>query len=63
MTVGAVSQQVIKAEDQLGRAIFERTARGLRQTAFGTPFLARLSRASASCPRPSPPRSAATMRS
>lgn len=43
VTVGAVSQQIIKAEDQLGRAIFERTARGLRQTAFGTPFLARLS--------------------
>ena len=43
VTVGAVSQQVIKAEDQLGRAIFERTARGLRQTAFGAPFLARLS--------------------
>lgn len=43
VTVGAVSQQIIKAEEQLGRAIFDRTARGLRQTAFGTPFLARLS--------------------
>lgn len=43
VTVGAVSQQVIKAEGQLGRAIFERTARGLQRTAFGAPFLARLS--------------------
>ena len=43
VTVGAVSQQVIRAEAQLGRAIFERTNRGLAQTAFGTPFLARLS--------------------
>jgi len=43
VTVGAVSQQVIKAEEQLGRAIFERTARGLRPTAFGAPFLTRLS--------------------
>jgi len=43
VTVGAVSQQVIKAEEQLGRAIFERTARGLRETAFGAPFLTRLS--------------------
>ncbi|WLR93560.1 LysR substrate-binding domain-containing protein [Shinella zoogloeoides] len=45
VTVGAVSQQVIKAEEQLGRAIFERTARGLKETAFGAPFLARLSAA------------------
>ena len=37
VTVGAVSQQVIKAEEQLGRSIFDRTARGLQQTAFGTP--------------------------
>ena len=43
VTVGAVSQQVIKAEEQLGRAIFERTARGLRETPFGAPFLTRLS--------------------
>lgn len=43
VTVGAVSQQVIRAEEQLGRAIFDRTNRGLTQTAFGTPFLARLS--------------------
>ncbi|WP_411037277.1 LysR substrate-binding domain-containing protein [Shinella sp. BYT-45] len=45
VTAGAVSQQVIKAEEQLGRAIFERTPRGLTQTAFGAPFLARLSAA------------------
>ena len=45
VTVGAVSQQVIKAEEQLGRAIFKRTARGLRETTFGAPFLARLSTA------------------
>jgi DNA-binding transcriptional LysR family regulator len=43
VTLGAVSQQVIKAEEQLGRPIFERTARGLRQTAYGSPILARLS--------------------
>jgi DNA-binding transcriptional LysR family regulator len=43
VTVGAVSQQVIRAEEQLGRAIFDRTARGLQKTAFGIPFLARLS--------------------
>ena len=43
VTVGAVSQQVIRAEEQLDRAIFERTARGLKATAFGVPFLARLS--------------------
>ena len=43
VTVGAVSQQVIKAEEQLGRTIFERTARGMRETDFGGPFLARLS--------------------
>lgn len=43
VTVGAVSQQVIKAEEQLGKAIFDRTPRGLRETAFGAPFLARLS--------------------
>ncbi|MGD9478082.1 LysR substrate-binding domain-containing protein [Shinella sp. G-2] len=43
VTVGAVSQQVIKAEEQLGRTIFERTARGLRETGSSAPFLARLS--------------------
>lgn len=42
VTVGAVSQQVIKAEGQLGRAVFERTARGMRPTSFGEPFLQKL---------------------
>lgn len=45
VTVGAVSQQVIKAEEQLGRPVFDRTPRGLQPTAFGGPFLARLSAA------------------
>lgn len=39
---GAVSQQVIKAEAQLGRAVFERTQRGLKPTEFGARFLDRL---------------------
>lgn len=42
VTVGAVSQQVIKAERQLGRTVFERTARGMQPTAFGAPFLRKL---------------------
>ncbi|MCF3638528.1 LysR substrate-binding domain-containing protein [Rhizobium sp. TRM95111] len=42
VTVGAVSQQVIRAEEQLGRAVFERTTRGLRPTAFGAGFLEKL---------------------
>lgn len=42
VTVGAVSQQVIKAEAQLGRGVFEREGRGLVPTAFGRAFLARL---------------------
>jgi len=45
VTAGAVSQQVIRAEEQLGRAIFERLPRGMQPTAFGTPFLARLAAA------------------
>jgi DNA-binding transcriptional LysR family regulator len=40
---GAVSQQIIKAERQLGRPVFERTARGLAPTPFGRELLARLS--------------------
>lgn len=43
VTVGAVSQQVIKAEAQLGRTVFERTARGMLPTPFGAPFLRKLS--------------------
>jgi len=42
VTVGAVSQQVIKAEAQLGRVIFERTPRGMVATEAGTPVLKRL---------------------
>ena len=42
VTAGAVSQQVIKAEAQLGRTVFERRGRGLAQTEFGRTFLARL---------------------
>jgi LysR family glycine cleavage system transcriptional activator len=42
VTVGAVSQQVIKAEAQLGRTVFDRTARGMVPTSFGEPFLKRL---------------------
>lgn len=39
---GAVSQQVIKAEAQLGRPVFDRTSRGLKPTGFGARFLERL---------------------
>ncbi|SOC35358.1 LysR family transcriptional regulator [Rhizobium subbaraonis] len=42
VTIGAVSQQVIKAETQLGRSIFERTPRGLRPSRAGEPFLRKL---------------------
>jgi DNA-binding transcriptional LysR family regulator len=42
VTVGAVSQQIIRAEEQLGRTVFDRTARGLRPTRFGADFLQRL---------------------
>lgn len=43
VTVGAVSQQVIKAEGQLARTVFERTTRGMVPTAFGETFLKKLS--------------------
>lgn len=39
---GAISQQIIKAEAQLGRVVFDRTRRGLRPTEFGSRFLDRL---------------------
>ncbi|MBY5761149.1 LysR family transcriptional regulator [Rhizobium leguminosarum] len=39
VSVGAVSQQVIKAEAQLGQVIFERTARGMVATEAGRPVL------------------------
>jgi len=35
VTAGAVSQHLIRCEEQLGRALFERTGRGLQPTAFG----------------------------
>lgn len=42
VTVGAVSQQIIKTEKQLGRILFERSPRGLVATLFGESFLPRL---------------------
>lgn len=42
VTAGAVSQHLIRAEDQLGRPVFTRTPKGLAPTAFGTRLLARL---------------------
>lgn len=45
VTSGAVSQQIAKAEAQLGRVLFERTPRGLVPTDFGQRFLLRLSSA------------------
>src|SRR5215471_12754174 len=42
VTIGAVSQQVIKAETQLGRQVFERTSRGMVATETGRNVLARL---------------------
>jgi DNA-binding transcriptional LysR family regulator len=42
VTVGAISQQVIKAEAQLGRQIFERTPKGMVVTDAGVGVLARL---------------------
>lgn len=43
VTIGAVSQQVLKAEEQFGRPIFERQPRGLKPTPFGKEVLAYLS--------------------
>ena len=42
VSVGAVSQQVIKAEAQLGRSLFERTPRGMTPTSAALPILQRL---------------------
>ncbi|MCG6114544.1 MAG: LysR substrate-binding domain-containing protein [Mesorhizobium sp.] len=42
VSVGAVSQQIIKAERQLGRALFDRAPRGLVPTAAGRAILPRL---------------------
>lgn len=42
VSVGAVSQQVIKAEAQIGQVIFERTARGMIATEAARPVLSAL---------------------
>jgi DNA-binding transcriptional LysR family regulator len=42
VSIGAVSQQIIKAEAQLGHTIFERRPKGLVVTDIGWPVLARL---------------------
>jgi DNA-binding transcriptional LysR family regulator len=42
VTVGAVSQLVLKCEAQLGRAVFERTSRGIVPNAFGKALLPQL---------------------
>ncbi|MEK1929300.1 MAG: LysR substrate-binding domain-containing protein [Pararhizobium sp.] len=42
VTIGAVSQQIIKTEKQLGRILFERSPRGLVATLFGESVLPRL---------------------
>jgi DNA-binding transcriptional LysR family regulator len=39
VTIGAVSQKVLKAEEQFGRPVFERHPKGLRPTAFGQEVL------------------------
>ena len=39
VTSGAVSQHLRKVEAQLGRAVFERSARGLRPTSVGVRLL------------------------
>ncbi len=42
VTIGAVSQQILKAEAQLGRALFERHPRGLKPTPLGQEIVDRL---------------------
>lgn len=42
VSIGAVSQQVIKSEQQLGRQLFERTPKGMVATEVGQVILARL---------------------
>ncbi|MEO4001373.1 LysR substrate-binding domain-containing protein [Mesorhizobium sp. CAU 1732] len=42
VSVGAVSQHVLKAESQIGRPVFDRTGRNLVASEFGATFLARL---------------------
>lgn len=43
VSIGAVSQQVIKTEQQLGRPLFERTSRGMVPVESAIDVLARLS--------------------
>jgi LysR family glycine cleavage system transcriptional activator len=43
VSASAVSQQISRTEAQIGQAVFERTASGLRMTNFGSEFTARLS--------------------
>lgn len=43
VTIGAVSQQILKAEEQLGRPLFERLPKGLKPTPFGQDVLKYLS--------------------
>ncbi|HET8728334.1 MAG TPA: LysR substrate-binding domain-containing protein [Alphaproteobacteria bacterium] len=43
VTVGAVSQQILKTEEQIGRALFERLPRGLKPTPLGQEVLKYLS--------------------
>jgi DNA-binding transcriptional LysR family regulator len=43
VTIGAVSQQILKAEEQLGRPVFERLPKGLKPTPFGQDILKYLS--------------------
>ena len=43
VSLGAVSQQVLKAEAQLGQTVFIRSPKGLRPTAFGREVLVHLS--------------------
>ncbi|WP_421858362.1 LysR substrate-binding domain-containing protein [Oricola sp.] len=42
VTVGAVSQQVLRTEERLGRPVFRRVARGLQKTPLGEEVCARL---------------------
>jgi LysR family glycine cleavage system transcriptional activator len=44
VSIGAVSQQILKTEQQLGRALFTRTPKGLVPTPFGAQVLAYLER-------------------
>ena len=44
VSLGAVSQQILKTEQQLGRALFTRTPKGLVPTPFGAEVLAYLER-------------------